>query len=199
MKKVIFISLLTLVVVFGFSSLTLAEDGVTDTEIVVGSHQDLSGPIAGWGTQVKIGLEMKAREINEAGGIHGRKIRLVIEDSAYDPKKAIMVTNKMINLDKVFAFVGNMGSPTAGATKPIISRKKIPQMFPLTAASLFFGFIKSRLRQSWQSMIVSLSIYFSDCYGRCRDLAMTSMFNRIQIEISSIESIVLDFLLRFFG
>jgi ABC-type branched-subunit amino acid transport system substrate-binding protein len=115
-----------------------AEVGVTDDEIVIGSHQDLSGPIAAWGIQVKVGLEMKAREINEAGGIHGRKIRLVIEDNAYDPKKAIMVTNKMMARDKVFAFVGNMGSPTAGATKPIISRKKIPQMFPLTAASLFF-------------------------------------------------------------
>ena len=116
----------------------LAEDGVTDTEIVIGSHQDLSGPIAGWGVQVKMGLEMRAREINDAGGIHGRKIRLVIEDNGYDPKKAIMVTNKMINRDKVFCFIGNMGSPTAGATKPLISRKKIPQMFPLTAASLFF-------------------------------------------------------------
>jgi branched-chain amino acid transport system substrate-binding protein len=105
-----------------------AEEGLTDTEIVIGSHQDLSGPIAGWGIQTKMGLEMRAREINEAGGIHGRKIRMVIEDNAYDPKKAIMVTNKMINQDKVFAFIGNMGSPTALATKPIISAKKIPTL-----------------------------------------------------------------------
>ena len=131
--------LLALVMGLGFSGpLVWGEEGVSDTEIVIGSHQDLSGPIAGWGIQVKMGLEMKAREINEAGGIHGRKIRMVIEDSAYDPKKAIMVTNKMINRDHVFMFIGNMGSPTAGATKPIISRHKIPQMFPLTAASLFF-------------------------------------------------------------
>lgn len=137
MKRLI-IAMLVVLMGIGFSGLGKAEEGVTDDEIVIGSHQDLSGPIAGWGTQVKMGLEMRAREINEAGGIHGRKIRLVIEDNAYDPKKAIMVTNKMISLDKVFAFVGNMGSPTAGATKPIISAKKIPQMFPLTAASLFF-------------------------------------------------------------
>lgn len=130
----------TLVVLMGmgFACFAKAEMGVTADEIIIGSHQDLSGPIAGWGTQTKMGLEMRAREINEAGGIHGRKIRLVVEDSAYDPKKAIMVTNKMITRDEVFAFVGNMGSPTAGATKPIISAKKIPQMFPLTAASLFF-------------------------------------------------------------
>jgi len=114
------------------------EVGVTDTEIVIGSHQDLSGPIAGWGTQVKMGLELKVKEINDRGGIHGRKIRLVVEDSAYNPAQAITVTNKMINKDKVFMFIGNMGSPTAGATKPIISNKKIPQMYPLTAADLFF-------------------------------------------------------------
>lgn len=138
MKRASILSLLFLVLCFGFHGQAAAEVGVTDTEIVIGSHQDLSGPIAGWGTQVKMGLEMKAKEINDAGGIHGRKIRLVIEDNAYDPKKAIMVTNKMISRDKVFCFIGNMGSPTAGATKPIISRKKIPQMFPLTAASLFF-------------------------------------------------------------
>lgn len=138
MKKVIMVCVLALVIGLGFSGFGNAEVGVTDKEIVIGSHQDLSGPIAGWGIQVKMGLEMRAREINEAGGIHGRKIRLVIEDNAYDPKKAIMVTNKMISRDKVFCFIGNMGSPTAGATKPIISRKKIPQMFPLTAASLFF-------------------------------------------------------------
>jgi branched-chain amino acid transport system substrate-binding protein len=133
----IVLALLTCLALIG-SAPARAEDGVTDKEIVVGSHQDLSGPIAGWGLQVKLGLEMKAREINEAGGIFGRKIRLVIEDNAYDPKKAILVTQKMIEKDKVFAFVGNMGSPTAGASKPIISAKKIPQMFPLTAASLFF-------------------------------------------------------------
>lgn len=138
MRKALWVGVLVLLLGLGISGSVLAEEGVTETEIVIGSHQDLSGPIAGWGTQVKLGLEMRAREINEAGGINGRKIRLVIEDNAYDPKKAIMVTNKMISRDHVFAFVGNMGSPTAGASKPIISGKKIPQMFPLTAASLFF-------------------------------------------------------------
>jgi branched-chain amino acid transport system substrate-binding protein len=138
MRKAFLLGVMVFLLGLGISGWVQAEEGVTDTEIVIGSHQDLSGPIAGWGTQVKLGLEMRAREINEAGGINGRKIRLVIEDNAYDPKKAIMVTNKMITRDQVFAFVGNMGSPTAGATKPIISGKKIPQMFPLTAASLFF-------------------------------------------------------------
>ena len=138
MRKSFLAMIFALITIAGLYGLAAAEVGVTRDEIIVGSHQDLSGPLAGWGIQVKMGLEMRARQINEAGGINGRKVRLVIEDSKYDPKTAIMVTNKMISRDKVFAFVGNMGSPTAGATKPIISRKKIPQMFPLTAASLFY-------------------------------------------------------------
>jgi ABC-type branched-subunit amino acid transport system substrate-binding protein len=138
-RKGLVLLVVLLAAVFAFTSCAKKEEvGVTDTEIVIGTHQDLSGPIAGWGTQVKMGMEMRVKEINDAGGIHGRKIRLIVEDSAYDPKKAIMVTNKMIEKDKVFCFIGNMGSPTAGATKPIISKKKIPQMFPLTAASLFY-------------------------------------------------------------
>ncbi len=137
-----FVLVLTLsITAFGFKWPWESDDeevGITDTEIVIGSHQDLSGPIASWGTQVKMGMELRVKEINDAGGIHGRKIRLVIEDNAYNPAQAITVTNKMINMDKVFAFIGNMGSPTAGATKPIISKKKIPQMLPLSSASLFF-------------------------------------------------------------
>ncbi len=120
---------------FGCSS---GETGVTDKEITLGSHTDLSGPISGVGKVVKMGMELRVKEINDSGGIYGRKIRLIIEDNAYQPKNAIMVTNKMINRDKVFAFVGNLGSPTALATKPIISKKKIPQMFPMTAHSGFF-------------------------------------------------------------
>ncbi|MBU3915594.1 ABC transporter substrate-binding protein [bacterium] len=140
MKKIM-VAVLSLLMIGSIASCDkkrVEEMGVTDTEIVIGSHQDLSGPIAGWGQQVKMGMELRAKEINDAGGINGRKIRLVIEDSAYNPQQAITVTNKMISKDKVFAFIGNMGSPTAGATKPIISDKKIPQMMPLTAASLFF-------------------------------------------------------------
>jgi len=94
MKNVLFISLLALLVGVGMAFSANAEDGVTDTEIVIGSHQDLSGPIAGWGTQVKMGLEMRAKECNESGGIHGRKIRLIIEDNAYDPKKPFLSRKK---------------------------------------------------------------------------------------------------------
>lgn len=138
MKRTVFLGILVGVLVLSLFSASKAEVGVTDNEIVVGSHVDLSGPISSWGIYMKTGMEMKARETNEAGGIHGRKIRVVVEDNGYDPKKAIMVTNKMISRDKVFAFLCNNGTPTALASKSIISSNKIPQMYPGAGAVKLF-------------------------------------------------------------
>jgi len=138
MRKGFFAVLSIAVLIFGLAGSSAAEEGVTDTTILIGSHQDFSGPAALWGQQVSQGMKMRAQEIKEAGGIYGRNLEFVFEDDGWDPKKAIMVTNKMINRDKVFAFVCNMGSATALATKPIISRKKIPQLFPVSAATGFF-------------------------------------------------------------
>ncbi len=67
-----------------FAQTKVTNEGISAAEIVVGSHQDLSGPIKGWGVPVANGLKMAADEINAAGGINGRKIKLIVEDSGYD-------------------------------------------------------------------------------------------------------------------
>ncbi len=56
--------------------------GVTDKEIVLGTHLDLSGPVAAGMPHIRNGMQMRIDEVNEAGGINGRKIRLVVEDNA---------------------------------------------------------------------------------------------------------------------
>ena len=58
--------------------------GVTDKEIVLGTHLDLSGPVAAGMPHIRNGMQMRIDEVNEAGGINGRKIRLVVEDNAPD-------------------------------------------------------------------------------------------------------------------
>jgi len=137
-KTLLTMSLWAVALCLAFSASARAEEGVTDTEILLGSNLDLSGAIASWGVQIKNGMDMICREINERGGIHGRKLSFVAEDNAYDPKKAIMATNKMINLDKVFCFVNNLGTPTSLATLPITTRRKIPALFPLAASEKFY-------------------------------------------------------------
>jgi len=118
----------------------VTNEGISATEIVVGSHQDLSGPIKGWGVPVSNGMKMATEEINAAGGVQGRKIRLIVEDSGYDPKRAVLASQKLIERDKIFAMVGPMGSPTVLAAQDILFDAGVLQLFPLTAAEFTFKF-----------------------------------------------------------
>jgi ABC-type branched-subunit amino acid transport system substrate-binding protein len=112
--------------------------GVSDNEIVIGSHEDLSGPIKTWGVPAANGMKLAVEEINAAGGINGRKLRLIIEDSGYDPKKAVLATQKLIERDKVFAIVSAMGSATTLAPLPIVQRAGMLHLFPITAAEFTY-------------------------------------------------------------
>jgi branched-chain amino acid transport system substrate-binding protein len=108
--------------------------GVSKNEIVVGSIQDLSGPIAGFGKQVRLGMMLAVDEVNEQGGINGRKIRLLVEDSAYDPKKAVLAAQKLVNQDKIFIMVGHIGTAQNMAAMPVQFEKNVINFFPVTAA-----------------------------------------------------------------
>ena len=96
-----------------------SNQGVSKTEITIGSIQDLSGPIAGFGKQVRQGMLLRVDEANEQGGVNGRKIVLKIEDSAYDPKKAVLAAQKLVNQDKIFAMVAHIGTATNNAAMPV--------------------------------------------------------------------------------
>ncbi len=108
--------------------------GVSKNEIVLGSIQDLSGPIAGFGKQARNGLIMRTEEINEAGGVQGRKLKLLVEDSGYDPKKGLLAAQKLVQRDKIFAMIGTIGTGVVMATFPTLADKNVPNLFPLTAA-----------------------------------------------------------------
>src|SRR3954466_15504636 len=123
-----------------FAQTKVTDQGITPTEIVIGTHQDLSGPIKVWGVPVSNGLKMAVDEINGAGGINGRKLKLILEDNGYDPKRAVLASQKMIERDKIFAMVGPMGSPTVLAAQDILFDAGVLQLFPLTAAEFTFKF-----------------------------------------------------------
>lgn len=116
-------------------SLAHANQGVSKTEIVIGSIQDLSGPIVSLGKPVQNGMIMRVEEANAGGGIHGRKIKLVVEDSGYDPKKGVLAAQKLLNQDKIFAMVGTLGSAVSLSTLNMVIEKKVPHLFPITAAT----------------------------------------------------------------
>jgi branched-chain amino acid transport system substrate-binding protein len=118
----------------------VTNEGISPTEIVIGTHQDLSGPIKVWGVPVSNGMKMAVEEVNAAGGINGRKLKMILEDNGYDPKKAVLATQKMIERDKVFAMIGGMGSAPTLAAQDILFDAGVLQLFPLTAAEFTFKF-----------------------------------------------------------
>ena len=118
----------------------VTDQGISPAEIVIGTHQDLSGPIKVWGVPVSNGMKMAVEEINAAGGINGRKLKMILEDNGYDPKKAVLASQKMVERDKVFAMIGGMGSAPTLAAQDILFDAGVLQLFPLTAAEFTFKF-----------------------------------------------------------
>ena len=85
--------------------------GVTDTEIRIGGMHDLSGVFAAFSSPaVQVANDM-FEEVNEQGGIHGRKIRYIVEDHAYQVPKATQAVNKLVSRDEVFAMLMSLGTP----------------------------------------------------------------------------------------
>src|SRR3982074_1868170 len=118
----------------------VTNEGLSASESVIGTHQDLSGPIKVWGVPVSNGMKMAVEEVNTAGGINGRKLRLILEDNGYDPKRAVLASQKMIERDKIFAMIGGMGSAPTLAAQDILFDAGVLQLFPLTAAEYTFKF-----------------------------------------------------------
>ncbi|MEQ1536144.1 MAG: ABC transporter substrate-binding protein [Burkholderiaceae bacterium] len=116
------------------ATLASAQQGVSKTEITLGSIQDLSGPIAGFGKQARLGMLLRVDEINEQGGINGRKLKIIVEDSAYDPKKAVLAAQKLVNQDKIFIMLGHIGIAQNLAAMPVQFEKNVINFFPITAA-----------------------------------------------------------------
>ena len=112
----------------------LAQQGVSKTEITIGSIQDLSGPAVSLGKQARLGMMLRVDEINEQGGINGRKLKIIVEDSGYDPKKAFLGAQKLVNQDKIFMMVGHIGTAHNLAAMPVQFEKNVINFFPLTAA-----------------------------------------------------------------
>jgi branched-chain amino acid transport system substrate-binding protein len=113
---------------------TAQSQGVSKTEIVIGTILDQSGPLAGFGKQSRLGMQLRVDEINEQGGINGRKLKLLVEDDGYDPKKAVLAAQKLVNQDKIFIMAGHLGTAQNLASMPVQFEKNVINFFPITAA-----------------------------------------------------------------
>ncbi len=110
--------------------------GVTDTEIVIGTHIDLSGPAAIGMPPLRNSMQMRIDEVNAAGGIHGRKIRLIIEDNASAPQQAVRALQKLIKSDGVFAILNPFGSGPNAATVKMATDAGVVVFAPWGASAI---------------------------------------------------------------
>ncbi len=125
----------SLYLVLLLNTVALAESqGVSDTEVIIGSMNDLSGPFAAFGAPAAQAAQLYFDEVNANGGVHGRKIRFVVEDHGYQVPKAVQATNKLVNRDKVFAMLLSLGTAHNMAAFKLLDRKGIPNVNPLTGA-----------------------------------------------------------------
>jgi ABC-type branched-subunit amino acid transport system substrate-binding protein len=117
-----------------FTSLARAEQGVTDTEIRIGTWGSLTGPAALWGA-IPRGTKCYFDMINAEGGIHGRKITFYMRDDGYMPPKTKAIVKELVEDKQVFGFGGGVGTATGMAVKKYLHHKKMPWVGPASGSS----------------------------------------------------------------
>jgi branched-chain amino acid transport system substrate-binding protein len=146
-----------------------AAHGVNDTEILVGTVTDLSGVTAIQGVNNANAIRLLFDEANAAGGINGRKIHYIVEDSQYQVPRAVQAMNKLLNSDKVFMTIQDGGTPMNNATWPMAIEKNTPKLLPLTAArSMYEPYHKLKFSHlsSYVDQMRAGTKYFIDQRGR---------------------------------
>ena len=100
------------------------------TDILIGEYGSLTGATATYGQSTHKGIAMAADEINAAGGVLGRKIKVITEDDAGKPEEAQTVVTKLINKDRVSAILGEFASSNSLAAAPVCQQSRIPMLSP---------------------------------------------------------------------
>lgn len=117
------------------STAQAGDEGVTPTEIRLGSSQVLSGPLGPQTLQYGEGARLLFDAVNAAGGVHGRKIRLTTLDDGFDPKRAVANTRQLIEQDKVFMLFNSTGTAQTAAVLPLLKESRTILFGPVTGAS----------------------------------------------------------------
>jgi branched-chain amino acid transport system substrate-binding protein len=151
---------------------TRADDpnrGVTATEIVIGTITDLSGVTAVQGVNNSDALRMAFDEANAKGGVHGRKIKYIVEDNQYTVPRSVQAMNKLLNNDHIFMALSDGGTPMNDANMPAEFDKGVPNVLPLTSArSMYEPYNRLKFAQyaSYYDQMRSAVKYFAEKRGR---------------------------------
>ena len=143
--------------------------GVNDTEVVLGVYTDLSGPTAIWGVGATNAARMRFDEVNANGGVHGRQIRYVVEDTSYQVPKAMSAANKLVNRDDVLAILMGVGTPLNNAIMPMLFENGVLNLLPISGGRQMvepFHPLKFTQRGIYYNEVRAAVKYFVESKGR---------------------------------
>ena len=182
-----------------------AQQGVTDTEILLGGSNSFSGPLAFTGEQMtKYGIDLYFKVVNDAGGIHGRRVRTVYYDDGYKPQEAVANTKKLVEQDRVFAIIAPQGSPPVVATLGYLEEQKVPMLFPYQSSPVTRGkkYVFQGMTVSDRSSVMMIdylagqrkykrfaAIYQDDEYGKSFLTAFEKDLGRHGLKLVASESV----------
>ena len=104
--------------------------GPAPTEILIGEFGSLTGTTATFGISTKNGIDMAIDEVNKAGGLLGKNVRVIVEDDQGKPEEAQTVVTKLITKDQVIAILGEVASSRTMAAAPVAQQNGIPMISP---------------------------------------------------------------------
>ncbi|MDR7400435.1 MAG: ABC transporter substrate-binding protein [Armatimonadota bacterium] len=157
--------------------------GVTPDTVTIGMPVALSGPVSTIGIPLSRGAEAYFKWVNDQGGIHGRRIRLLLEDDRYIPSETLAVTRKLVERDEVFAIFRPLGTPTGAAILDYLVERNIPVVAPASGSSLWIHpfkrnyfqiqpvyFFEGRIMGKWALEVLKAHriavFYQNDSYGK---------------------------------
>ena len=158
--------------------------GVSAERVLFGQSAAFSGPARELGHNMQLGILAAFQEANAQGGVHGRRLELKPLDDAYEPEAAVVNTKQLIEVDKVFALIGAVGTPTSRSAVPVAVEANTPYLAPFTGAAFLRGEdlhdvvinLRASYNQETEEMVARLTddlgirriavLYQDDSYGR---------------------------------
>ncbi len=174
-------------------------------EIMIGAILALTGDSGKYGESSKRGIDLGIEEINNAGGILGRSLRIIYEDSEADPKKAVAAFQKLVNIHKITAIIGPMTSSSTLAVAPIAEQHEVVVLTPTASApsitnagdyifrnvasDMFEGTIMARFAFSDLNLTKIAILYINNDFG----LGLRDAFSAEFIKLGGIVTIMESF------
>jgi ABC-type branched-subunit amino acid transport system substrate-binding protein len=108
--------------------------GITDTEIKIGNTMAYSGPVSAAGVEGRV-MAAYFDQINDAGGINGRKIKFISLDDGFSPPKTVEAARKLVEQEQVALMFATLGTAPSSAIRQYLNQKKVPQLFVVSTAA----------------------------------------------------------------